>query len=154
MRTNVSDLSYPVKTAHWLSEKTGCDIGGREERKQPQRWPHSGPRCIFSPVFQVPLSWLLGRLLFCLFLAWALSDFSFLSVPRPLRSSHLTLPGTLCAFFFFFFSGFGFLLTAASQLFPDEVQQLFGGGTKGRGSRGCFFPSRVKWTRDSDMICP
>lgn len=83
----------------------------------------------------------------CVLLAWALSNFSFLSVPWPLHSSCLAVPGTLCANFFFWF---GFLLTAASQLFPDEVQQFFGGGTECRGSCGYFFPSPAKWSRDSE----
>lgn len=48
------------------------------------------------------------------------------------------------------FVWFGFLLTAPSQLFPDEAQQLFGGGTKYRGS--CYFlPNPERWSRNHEQ---
>lgn len=54
----------------------------------------------------------------------------------------------------FFFFWFGFLLTAASQLFPDEVQQLFGEKLSA-GKLGLFFPvCKVVQDSEHDVFLP
>lgn len=65
---------------------------------------------------------------------------NFLCVPWPLRSSCLTLPGTLCAIWCF-----GVFVLVSCKLLPSSCFQMrfnssFEGGTKCRGSCGYFPP--------------
>lgn len=131
----VSAFSLPV-TATSCFQRSKLPVGEESRRSSAQSalaWPHIGLEP--SPLVQVSFAWpgeedQLGLLCDCFwprfFLTPASNLFHGLLVLLPNSLVHSVL-----------FVWFDFLLTAPSQLFPDEAQQLFGGGTKYRGS--CYF---------------
>lgn len=125
-------LSRPPAAFREVSSQCGRKADGARAQSA-LAWPHIGLEP--SPLVQVSFAWpgeedQLGLLCDCFwprfFLTPASNLFHGLLVLLPNSLVHSVL-----------FVWFDFLLTAPSQLFPDEAQQLFGGGTKYRGS--CYF---------------
>lgn len=101
-------------------QRSKVEAGDREERGSaselvwlPVQWGQS--LYCFSWFLLQLREWSAGTALLCDVLSWVLSNFSVLAVPWPLGSSCLTLPGTLCAFFFFFWLPVNCCLPAVSS---------------------------------------